>query len=48
MRVMNPDPWTSASFTAPFTQTGRSSLVPPPPWHHAGWLGITVTGARDA
>lgn len=26
------------SFTAPFTQSGRSALVPPPPWHYAGWL----------
>jgi hypothetical protein len=23
-------------FTPPFTPTGRSSLVPPPPWHYAG------------
>lgn len=34
---MNPT-WNHQSFTAPFTQTGRSSLVPPPPWHYAGWL----------
>ena len=27
-----------SSFTAPFTQSGRSALVPPPPWHYAGWL----------
>ncbi len=26
------------SFTAPFTKSGRSSLVPPPPWHYAGWV----------
>lgn len=26
------------SFTAPFTATGRSSIVPPPPWHYAGWM----------
>jgi hypothetical protein len=26
------------SFTAPFTATGRSSIVPAPPWHYAGWL----------
>lgn len=26
------------SFTAPFTASGRSALVPPPPWHYAGWL----------
>ena len=27
-----------ASFTAPFTASGRSAIVPPPPWHYAGWL----------
>jgi hypothetical protein len=26
------------SFTAPFTASGRSALLPPPPWHYAGWL----------
>lgn len=26
------------SFTAPFTASGRSALVPAPPWHYAGWL----------
>ncbi|MHC1790965.1 acetoacetate decarboxylase family protein [Solidesulfovibrio sp.] len=26
------------SFTAPFTASGRAALVPPPPWHYAGWL----------
>ncbi len=26
------------SFTAPFTKSGRSAVVPPPPWHYAGWL----------
>lgn len=26
------------SFTAPFTSSGRSSIVPAPPWHYAGWL----------
>ena len=26
------------SFTAPFTRSGRSSIVPSPPWHYAGWL----------
>jgi hypothetical protein len=26
------------SFTAPFTASGRSSIVPEPPWHYAGWL----------
>jgi Acetoacetate decarboxylase (ADC) len=27
-----------ASFTAPFTRSGRAALVPPPPWHYAGWM----------
>jgi hypothetical protein len=27
-----------AGFTAPFTASGRSSIVPRPPWHYAGWL----------
>jgi hypothetical protein len=26
------------SFTAPFTSSGRSAIVPSPPWHYAGWL----------
>lgn len=39
----NPQPadaaaWAHRSFSAPFTTTGRSALVPPPPWHYAGWL----------
>jgi Acetoacetate decarboxylase (ADC) len=25
-------------FTAPFTPRGEASLVPPPPWHYAGWI----------
>jgi len=25
-------------FTAPFTASGRAAIVPPPPWHYAGWL----------
>jgi hypothetical protein len=29
---------TFASFTAPFTQSGRSAMLPPPPWHYAGWM----------
>jgi acetoacetate decarboxylase len=29
-----------AGYTLPFTQTGRSSLVPPPPWHYSGDLLI--------
>lgn len=27
-----------AAFTAPFTASGRSAILPPPPWHYAGWL----------
>jgi hypothetical protein len=26
------------SFIPPFTASGRSAIVPPPPWHYAGWL----------
>ncbi len=26
------------SFTAPYTSSGRSAIVPSPPWHYAGWL----------
>jgi Acetoacetate decarboxylase (ADC) len=25
-------------FTMPFTPRGLASIVPPPPWHYAGWL----------
>jgi hypothetical protein len=25
-------------FTPPFTPGGSASLVPPPPWHYAGWI----------
>jgi hypothetical protein len=25
-------------FTPPFTPRGSASLLPPPPWHYAGWL----------
>ncbi len=25
-------------FTPPFTPRGTASIVPPPPWHYAGWL----------
>lgn len=25
-------------FTPPFTPRGTAALVPPPPWHYAGWL----------
>ena len=35
---MNTSDWTNQSFTAPFSSTGRGALVPPPPWHYAGWL----------
>lgn len=30
--------WNHRSFTAPFTASGRAAIVPPPPWHYAGWL----------
>jgi hypothetical protein len=35
---MNTSFWSNRAFTAPFTVSGRSSLVQPPPWHYAGWL----------
>lgn len=36
------------SFTAPFTASGRAALVPPPPWHYAGWLlNVAVRCATD-
>lgn len=38
MRAMSDKTWHHRSFTAPFTTTGRSALVPKPPWHYAGWL----------
>ncbi len=25
-------------FSAPYSATGRSSIVPAPPWHYAGWI----------
>ena len=32
------------SFTAPFAASGRAALVPPPPWHYAGWLiNVAIT-----
>jgi hypothetical protein len=30
----------------PFTRSDRSAIVPPPPWHYAGWL-INVAVCRD-
>ena len=33
-------------FTLPFTPRGLASLVPPPPWHYAGWL-LNVDFACD-
>ena len=33
-------------FTPPFTPQGLASLVPPPPWHYAGWL-LNVEFACD-
>lgn len=44
---MNSSHWTNRSFTAPFTATGTSALVPPPPWHYAGWL-LNVAFSYDA
>jgi hypothetical protein len=38
MVTMNTLTWSYQSFTAPFTATGRSALVPRPPWHYACWL----------
>jgi len=35
------------SFTAPFTVSGASALVPAPPWHYAGWL-LNVAFEFDA
>jgi hypothetical protein len=35
-----------SSFTAPFTASGRSAIVPSPPWHYAGWL-INVAMSCD-
>lgn len=42
---------TFGSFTAPFTASGRAALVPPPPWHYAGWLmnvGVRLDTCRSA
>lgn len=48
VRATSADPaWTHRSFTAPFTTTGRSALVPAPPWHYAGWL-LNVAFRFDA
>lgn len=41
---------TFASFTAPFTASGRAALVPAPPWHYAGWLinvGVTLDAGNS-
>jgi hypothetical protein len=34
-------------FTPPYSPTGRSSLVPPPPWHYAGQI-LSLAFAVDA
>jgi hypothetical protein len=47
MGRMDTDIWPHRSFTAPFTSTGRSALVPAPPWHYAGWL-LNVAFRFDA
>lgn len=44
---MDATAWTHQGFTAPFTATGVSSLVPRPPWHYAGWL-LNVSFDFDA
>lgn len=44
---MNTPPWPHQSFTPPFTRSGRAALVPPPPWHYAGWL-LNVAFEFDA
>ena len=44
---MDAPAWPHASFTAPFTARGRAALVPPPPWHYAGWL-LNVAFRFDA
>lgn len=36
--AMTTPTWNHHSFTAPFTASGKAALVPPPPWHYAGWL----------
>jgi hypothetical protein len=28
-------------FAPPLTPSGRSALMPPPPWHYAGWIAST-------
>jgi hypothetical protein len=38
MGAMSVSNWSHRSFTPPFTTSGRAALVPPPPWHYAGWL----------
>ncbi|MBA3292823.1 MAG: acetoacetate decarboxylase family protein [Geodermatophilaceae bacterium] len=38
-----------AGFTSPYTPTGRSALIPAPPWHYAGQLmSLELKVARDA
>ena len=37
----------SPSFTPPYTVSGRSALVAPPPWHYAGWL-LNIAFGFDA
>lgn len=44
---MHAPAWPHRSFTAPFTLSGRSALVPQPPWHYAGWL-LNVAFSFDA
>jgi hypothetical protein len=38
-----------SGFTPPFTPSGRSALIPPPPWHYAGQLlSLSFTVDREA
>jgi hypothetical protein len=38
-----------SGFTPPYTPSGRSSLVPPPPWHYAGQvMSLALQVDRDA
>lgn len=38
-----------AGFTSPYTPSGRSALIPAPPWHYAGQvISLELEVARDA
>uniref|UniRef100_UPI0022EA9086 acetoacetate decarboxylase family protein n=1 Tax=Falsiroseomonas oryzae TaxID=2766473 RepID=UPI0022EA9086 len=36
-----------AGFAPPYTPSGRSTLLPPPPWHYAGTVLSVAYGAAD-